>query len=255
MRILLNISAWLAIAVAAYGEDFRIQTRVYKGDETTPSSQNLTIFRGGVVYDFLSDPAETTIFDRPRGGKPGRFVLLNPARQVQTEVSLDKVHRFMSQLQLWAGGQSDPFMRFLAAPQFKEELDGGHHTCNFSSRWMSYRIKAQPVSEDRFQQYDDFADWFVKLNTMLTIKSRPPYGLGRLAVNASLRTRREVPSEVILTVDSPNRFLPRQTTFRSDHQIAMLISQADQVRIEEAATQLVSFKKVDLEEYLQPPGK
>lgn len=255
MRIMLSVGAWLAIAVAAYGEDFRIQTRVYKGDETTPASQNLTLFRGGVVYDFLADPAETTVFDRPRGDKPGRFVLLDPARQVQTEVRLDKLRRFMSELQLWAGGQSDPFLRFLAVPEFKEELDEEHHAWTYTSRSMNYRVKCQTMSEDVFVQYDDFADWFVRLNTMLTIKTRPPYGLGRLAINASLRARREIPSEVVLTVDSPNRFLKRTTTFRSDHQLTPLISQSDQARINETATQLVSFRKIELEEYLQPAQK
>jgi hypothetical protein len=255
MRITAIVLAWLITAVTAYGEDFRIHTKVYKGDETTPASQNLTLFRGGVVYDFLSDPTETTIFDRPRAGKPGRFLLLDPARQVQAEVPLDRLHSFMSQLQLWAAGQSDPFLRFLSLPQFNEQLDEEHQSWSYSSRFMNYRVKADAVGEEQFQQYDEFADWFVRLNTMLSIKTRPPYGLGRLAVNASLRSRREIPSEVTLTVDSPNRFLKRVTTFRSEHQLTALISQTDQARIDEAATQLVSFKKVTLEDYLQPAEK
>ena len=67
---------WLSLLTAGstFAEDFRIQTRVYRGDEETPVSQNLTLFRAGVVYDFLSEPAETTIYDRPRGNKGGRYI-------------------------------------------------------------------------------------------------------------------------------------------------------------------------------------
>ncbi len=126
-------------------EDFRIQTRVYRADEETPVSQNLTLFRGGVVYDFLSEPAETTIYDRPRGNKTGRFVLLNPEKQVQTEVPLEKLGRFTSNLQLMAASQGDPFLRFLAKPEFKEEVHSKEQACTYSSRWMNYRLKTAPA--------------------------------------------------------------------------------------------------------------
>jgi hypothetical protein len=245
----------LCASIPATAEDFRIQTRVYKEDEETPISQNLTLFRGGVVYDYLTEPAETTVYDRPRGGKPGRFVLLDPARQVQTEVSLERLNRFVSNLQLWAASQTDPFVRFLSQPQFKEEFDAKDGMWTYSSRWMNYRVKGAAASNlATFEQYDDFSERFVRLNTMLTIKSRPPYGLGRLGVNASLRARREIPTEVHLVVDSPSRFLRRQTSYRSEHQFVAMLGQPDQARISETETQLVSFKPVDLEEYLQGAG-
>jgi hypothetical protein len=237
----------------ATAEDFRIQTRVFKEDEETPISENLTLFRSGVVYDYLSQPAETTIFDRARGDKPGRFVLLDPVRQVQTEVTLPRLERFTSNLQLWAAAQSDPFLRFLSQPEFKEELDPKDQFWTYSSRWMNYRVKAAPApTAEVFQQYDAFSEFFVRLNTMLTIRSRPPYGLGRLSVNAGLRARREIPTEVHLAVDSPSRFLRRRTTYRSEHILSTLLAQPDHLRIRETETQLVNFKHVELEEYLQP---
>lgn len=251
---LATLAIWLCAPLPAVAEDFRIQTRVFKEDEETPISQNLTLFRGGVVYDYLSEPAETTIFDRARGDKPGRFVLLDPARQVQAEVPLTQLERFTSNLQLWAAAQSDPFVRFLAQPEFKEELDPKDQSWTYSSRWMNYRVKATPAADATvFQQYDAFSESFVRLNTMLTIRSRPPYGLGRLSVNASLRVRREIPTEVHLVVDSPSRFLRRKSTYRSEHALTTLLSQPDQARIRETQTQLVNFKRIELEEYLERP--
>ncbi len=245
-------------AMPLLAEDFRIQTRVYKEEEKEPVSQNLTLFRGGVVYDYLTAPAETTIFDRPRGGKPGRFVLLDPARQVQAEVTLEQLTRFMSNLQLWAGSQTDPFVRFLAQPEFTEEFDQKALTCTFASPFMQYRVKSSPAATpDLFAQFDDFSEWFVRLNTMLTIKNRPPYGLGRLAVNASLRTRREIPTEVNLVIETPARLLQRKakTTYRSEHQLTQMLSKSDQTRITETDAQLVNFPRIKLEEYLQPPAE
>jgi hypothetical protein len=118
---------------------------------------------------------------------------------------------------------------------------------------MNYRLKtAEAANEQLFTQYDDFSEWFVRLNTMLTIKTRPPYGLGRLAINAHLRSRREIPSEVTLVVESPIRLLRRPVSFRSEHQLTRMLSQSDQARIAETETQIVSFKRIELDEYLQP---
>jgi hypothetical protein len=250
---LANLAFLLCTVAPALAEDFRIQTRVFHEDDETPISQNLTLFRGGLVYDYLSEPAETTIFDRPRGEKPGRFVLLDTSRKVQTEVTLDRLERFTSNLLLWAAAQSDPFLRFLAQPEFKEEFDAKEQAWTYSSRWMDYRIKAEHQSDPAiFPQFDTFSESFVRLNTMLTIRNRPPYGLGRLGVNTALRARREIPTHVHLVVESPNRFLRRKSTYRSEHQLTTLLSQSDQARIRETQTQLVNFKRIDLEEYLQP---
>jgi hypothetical protein len=246
------LAAHLCLTFPAGAEDFRIQTRVYKEDDDTSISQNLTLFRNGVVYDFLSDPDETTIFDRPRRDHPGKFVILDPGRRVQAEVSLERLTRFTSNLQLWAAQHSDAFLRFLAKPEFQEELDPKQRAWVYSSKYMTYQVKATPAANaEVFKQFDDFSEWFVRLNTMLTIKTRPPYGLGRLGVNAALRPRQEIPTEVKLVVESPVRVLRRSTTYRSEHHLTPMLSQSDQVRISEVEKQLVSFKSIELEEYLQ----
>ncbi len=62
----------------------------------------------------------------------------------------------------------------------------------------------------------------------------------------------EIPTEVTLVVDSPSLLLRRPVSFRSEHQLTQMLSQSDQARIAETETQLVNFKRIDLEEYLQP---
>ena len=90
----------LAAAVAgsmvqrAVADDFRIETKVFAGKETVPVSEDLTLFRGEQVYDFLSKPREITVFDKPRS----RVILLDPARRVKAEVSMERVMAFSDEL-------------------------------------------------------------------------------------------------------------------------------------------------------------
>lgn len=240
------------IPAATRGEDFRIQTKVFKEEEKEPVSQNTTIFRAGQVFDFLSEPAEITIFDRPRGDRLGQFVLLDPQRQLQTEVPLALVQETMQKISGWAAGRDDTMLNFLARPQFTEKTnDKG--VCTFTSPYLTYQVKATPApTADVFQQYDEFSDWFVRLNTMLSVRSRPPYGMARLAVNVSLRARKEIPSEVTLVVSS-GRLIKKQVTYRSEHQFTTLLPQSDLARIDKSGTYRATFKKVSFEVYSSAP--
>jgi hypothetical protein len=228
---------------------------VYQGDETEPVSQNTTLFRGGLVYDFLGDPLEVTIFDRPHGEKPGRFILLDSRRQIQTEVALADVQQFMQRVSGWAAGHDDALYNSLVQPDFKQERLKDGDGWQFTGGWMTYQIKTAPAASDAiFQQYDEFSDWFVRLNTMLSIRSRPPFGLARLAVNASLRPRKEIPQEVTLTVTT-NRLLRKQVTYRTEHQLTTLFPSSELARISDVENYRVKFKRVTLEEYAASPAE
>lgn len=250
--------ALLALLASLFGaavqaEDFRLHTKVYQEDEPEPVSQNTTLFRGGLVYDFLGDPLEVTIFDRPHGDRPGRFILLDSRRQIQTEVALADVQQFMQRVSGWAAGHDDALYNSLVRPEFKQERLKDDDGWQFTGTWMTYEVKCAPApSETMFQQYDEFSDWFVRLNTMLTIRTRPPFGLARMAVNTSLRTRKEIPEEVTLTVTT-NRLLRKQVTYRTEHQLTTLFPSSELAMISDVEKYRVKFKQVTLEEYLAPP--
>src|SRR5882762_2653409 len=109
----------------AVADDFRIQTKVFKSDPTAKKgqppkqvSETTTIFRAGLVYDFLTVPGqveEITIFDYPRS----RFILLDPTRRVKAIVKTDEINAFTQQLQLRARQHKEPFLNFLAEPKFE----------------------------------------------------------------------------------------------------------------------------------------
>ncbi len=105
---------------------FRVDNWVFVGDEQRPQSQSVTVFHDGRVYDFLTEPDEITVFDKltplQHGDGPldkpaeitifdpghHRFVLLDPAHRVMTEVDSDGLAALCAKLQGWAKGQTDP---------------------------------------------------------------------------------------------------------------------------------------------------
>ena len=252
LTLLLLCVAWaIALPASLQADDFRIVTKVYNGERGEPDSENTTLFRGGVVYDFLSEPKKVTIFDPNRG----RFVMLDSARQVQTEVTLAEVQKFNKELAQWASEKKDELLNSLAKPQFQQKQDPDTGATLFTSATLAYAVKTAPAaSRQMFEQYDEFANLFVQLNNMLSLPVRPPYGLARLAVNQELRKKGEIPSEVKLTVfGSKIPLLGKNLVLRSQHQVTPMVSDSDAKEIIKVQQQLTGYKKVALEEFLAVP--
>lgn len=82
--LLAATALWLT-ASHALGQDFRIETDVFVGNEERASMTTLTLFQGSTVYDYLgTEQPEITIFDAKRG----RFVLLDCQRQIRTSITI-----------------------------------------------------------------------------------------------------------------------------------------------------------------------
>ena len=63
-----SLLACQILLTLAMAEDFRVETDVFVGGEKEPVAQNVTLFSGGLVYDFpLIGPQEITVFDAARG--------------------------------------------------------------------------------------------------------------------------------------------------------------------------------------------
>ena len=63
--------------VSRHAEGFRIETKIFAGEEKEPASKTTTLFQDGVVYDFLEKPQQTAVFRKAAGQKPARFILMN----------------------------------------------------------------------------------------------------------------------------------------------------------------------------------
>lgn len=225
-------------------EDFRVDNAVYSGDEKEPTNRSTTIFREGVVYDCLTNPAETVVFDKAAG----RFVLLNVMHRKRSELTTTEVTAVIDRLQSVAAKSKDPLVKFLAEPKFQERVDDAAGELTLTSPLVSYRlVLSHEPSPDLVGQYHEFCDWYARLNSLLVPGSRPPFG--RLMVNAALAQRQATASQVVLTVTSGKGQKPSRTTIRSEHKVVRPLGPADLDRVTQIRECLGSFNLVSFEEY------
>lgn len=237
--------AGLGILAVSYAGEFRIENRVYSGDSKEPASQSCTIFHQAVVYDFLQNPAETIVFDKTAA----RFIILDDARRVRTELSTDELEGFTRQLKNRAGKRQDPLMKFLAEPVFDERFDPTRRELSLLSDLVNYRVTITSAENASVAaQYREFSDWYARLNAILIPGSRPPFA--RLQLNEALARREAIAREVTLTITAIKEGKRQPATVRSDHHLSLTLTPADMQRIEQARKSMTGYKPVPFDKYL-----
>ncbi|MEQ8848563.1 hypothetical protein [Botrimarina sp.] len=219
--------------------EFRIETRVYAPGEEEPASESVTLFTAGAAYDFRDKADRVTIFRPGAGEKPGRFVLLDTADEVRTEITGDRVAIATTKLRRWAALQKDPFLRFIGDPVFEEQFNADTGELRLTSKHMSYRLVTMPVaSREAMRELRAFLDAYAQLHTLLEAGLPPA---PRLKVNEILAGHDVVPLEVELysgpIADEPD--------LRAEHLVTWILSRNDRNRIEQANRQVAEFAEVD----------
>ena len=234
---------FLAHCNQAFAEGFRIETKIFVGDEEKPASETTTLFLDGVVYDFLKEPAQTAVFRKPTGGRPGRFILLNDQHRIRTEFSTEQLTRAMDKVRTWAGRQTDPFLKFAADPEFEESFEPESGQLVLASHLENYAVATTPVEHaDAAAEYREFLDWYAQLNTLLT-GGPPPEP--RLRLNEALARHKVVPLTVELTRAGEKEPL------RAEHDFTWRLSQGDMKKTDNVRASLASYRPVSNEEFLR----
>jgi hypothetical protein len=229
---------------AALGEDFRVDNAIYADAGKEPTSQSTTIFYNGIVYDCMTKPAETVVFDKASN----RFVVLNMARKVRTQLTTEEVATFVDRLRPLAAKSSDPLVQILADPKFQESTDENTGEVTLHSPWITYRLTLTQGTEPSIvKQYHDFCDWYARLNALLIPSSRPPFA--RLVVNAAMAQRQSVPSQILLTLTSGKGATQERTTIRSEHRWTRTLTPADLDRVAEIRKSVDEFKPIHFDQY------
>lgn len=224
----------------AVAEDFRIETKVYVGSSKTPMSENITLFRAGYVYDYLTSGAPRVAVLDQRGG---RFIVLDPVRKIKAEIKADEIRSQMEERRQQAKRSLNAALKFAADPDFEVEFTEAGELI-LASQHMTYSLRTMAAPSDgAAQQYREFSDWYARFNTIANPGSLPQFP--RLAVNQELAERGVVPTEVILNT--------RTYIARSEHNVSWRLLEIDQQRIAQTAEQLASFKEVDFTDLLTPP--
>jgi hypothetical protein len=261
----LSLAAVIAVVVAVAppnvvtGQEFRIDTEIFVGDEKEPASETLTIFSQGIVYDFLlTGPEEITLLDTVRG----RFTLLDPARKQRCSLSVQDVLQQSLSLEAHAIESKDALFAFAATPRFEtaaeEATENGQPVVrlSFVARPLEYAVRARPSDRPEVvAAFRCFADQFARLNA-LRPGHLPP--AARLEVNKALAERKLLPLEITRTI-TPANPLGKKLVVRSRHLANWTLSGEDRKKIDRAGTYLAEFAAVGFEEYRtassQPPPK
>ncbi len=212
-NLILVLAAISTLAASSLAEGFRIETKVFTGDDKHKElvSETTTLFLNGAVYDFLKKPEQTAVFRKPTGGKPGQFILLSDEHSVMTKFSTDDVAGAMKKLRTWASHQPNQFLQFAANPEFDESFDNDSGKLVLSSQFETYTIETTPAEHpDALGDYREFLDWYTQLNTLLTSGKMPPEP--RLRVNAVLARHKVVPLKVELTRPGEELFAPNMSS-------------------------------------------
>lgn len=243
-KSLLLAIALFCLARGARSDDFRIENRVFSEGKAAPESRSLTLFHEGMVYDFMTEPPEVTIFDK----SAGQFILLDMARRQQTQLSTADVEAFVEKLRRAASRQKDPLTRFFADPKFTESYEPASDEISLVSPSVTYRIAiVAPQSESIVGQCRDFSDNYTRLNAMLNRGSRPP--TARLQANEAIAQHHAVAREVTLTVVSIKNGVAEKTVLRSTHEVATTLSASDLEQIDKTREARASFKIVEFSQY------
>ncbi len=246
-RMWASLFVFMAVVVTAQAEDFRIDTEIFLDDQKEPVFETLTIFHRGVVYDFLrTGVEEVTLFDRERQ----RLVLMDTRRQVKTVLPMDSIISSMAELKVQLSSEHGKFLLGESA-ELGEDEQGWIKLAN---ERITYRAKCIPPDDKTAAlEYQEFADWYARLNAMRP-HNLPPFL--RIKLNSEIAKKGLMPKTVERTIAENRMLSSKQQVVRSEHLANWRLSHSDRRLIDRANAALANFREVSFREYVQPdsPG-
>jgi len=103
--------------------DLRVESELFAAGGEEPVAHSLTLFHGGVAWDFLelvdddtrvATIGEIVLHDPARE----RVVVIDPIRHVKTQVDMIRLERLSVSLAKWARSNDDRLVRWAGGPDF-----------------------------------------------------------------------------------------------------------------------------------------
>ncbi len=230
--------------------ELRVASELFADGATEPVARSLTLFHEAVAWDFLESPEgevhEIVLHDPARE----RVVVIDPVRQVKTQVEAIRLERLSVSLATWARGSDDRLVRWAGGPDFTTGFteDEGH--LELAGPRVRYAIAFEEApSRDAAETYRRFADTAILLKALLQPGGIPPFP--RLAVNRRLEVVGALPVEVSLEIDPRlSRLAARPSRLRCVHESHPRLLSGDLERIESAKAHVATARQVDLAEFV-----
>ena len=247
--VLLNVCMALCAVAETTDGVLRIETEVFVGSQKEPVAHSLTLFANGVAWDFLAHPDEIALHDPARE----RVVLIDPERNVKTEITTLRLERLSVSLASWARKADDRLVRWAGGPDFGNDIQETNETIELSGPRARYLVAfEQAPSAESAGASRRYADTALLVRALVHPGGLPPFP--RLAINRRVATAGGIPSEVTLEVDPKvAMLLGRPDVMRSVHKIHPRLLESDYKRIKNAETRIGVAKSVDLAEFATPP--
>jgi hypothetical protein len=253
--------------VRAGDEGFRVESEVFANGSEEPVARSLTLFRGGIAWDFLEPSAavggkradfpagEIVLHDPARE----RVVVVDPARNVKTQIDAIRLERLSVSLASWARKADDKLVRWAGGPDFGEGMTESDGRIELVGPRVRYAIEfAEPPTPEAAVSYRQFADTAILLKALLHPGGLPPFP--RLAINRRVAAAGGIPTAVSLEIDSKTRLVTgRVENLRCVHKFHPRLLAGDLDRIDDAASRVAVAGLVPLSEFVttpaSPPGE
>ena len=225
---------------------FKIDSRTVVGDRVV---KNVTIFYDGLVYDFIGEHGQITIYDKTAG----TFTLLDPSSRLKTQVTVQELTDHFATCKESLRKSDNPLHNYLAEPYFEEnsyEAESG--LMYFRSPWIEYRFETvvlgDPVVSELYYDY-------CTQSTLLNIRtSGVPTTMIRYVLNPIIEKNQRFPGKVHMTFYPKGKVLLARTVIEAEstHTFVRRLQSTDEAKIKQQAKRhLELFRQVPLDEYLR----
>lgn len=233
--------------------EMRIESEIFADRGTTPVARSLTIFRAGLAWDFLEGQtsgaaAEIVLHDPSRE----RVVVIDPLRNVKTEIDSLRLERLSVSLATWARRSDDRLVRWAGGPEFDEGCRKQERSLELSGPRVRYDVAfSEAPSADAADAFRRFADTALLLKALLHPGGVPPFP--RLAINKRIAAAGGIPESVTLEIDAKSALLGgRPQVLRSVHKMHPRLLATDLERVEDAEARVAIAEAVDVATYAEP---
>lgn len=226
--------------------EFKIDTKMYVGDNQEAVFENKTIFSDGLIFDFplaagSTSPDEVLVYD----SNLKTISLLDLKRQMQLrllDVQLVKMIDGVRE-EMATGDRS----RAMLDQKFKETIDTEKGLLTLiGDQKMTYQLHGTaPKSAKVLSAYFEFLDVFTRVQ-ITDPKRLPPFA--RLRLNESIRRIGWIPDRVDITIGESDVF-PEDFKARTEHKLTMTITDRDRTEIGLVKKNWAALPEVSLTKY------
>ena len=239
----------------ARGFELRVESELFADGAAEPVARSLTLFRAGVAWDFLELAApddkaaaggmrlaEIVLHDPIRE----RVVVIDPNRDVKTQVETIRLERLSVSLAKWARSADDRLVRWAGGPDFGDGITEKAEALELVGPRVRYAVAYDAApSTEAAAAYRRFADTAILLKALLHPGGIPPFP--RLALNRRIEAAGAIPAEVSLEIDSKLALVAgRPSRLKCVHKSHPRLLAGDIARIEDAEAHVASAAAVDV---------